>query len=383
MDKRWVARVSRAGTCALLLATACSGGKAGMLEEMAAQSEAATAVFPAADWTKADPTELGFDAAKLEEIAAESVPETECLLVARHGEIVGEWYFNGRTPDQASGVMSVTQAYSATLIGIAEEEGLLDLDDPVSKYIPEWVGTESEAVTIRNILSHDSGRTSTNSIGNTELHQRLVGAPNPGELAIGLEQEHAPGEVWSQNLPAIELLNPILTAATGQDPADYAQEKLFAPIGATNTHMEKNGEGVTWMHAFLETTCRDAARFGHLYLRHGNWDGSQVVSEEFVNDATHPSQDLNAGWGFMWWLNQPGSLVSVDNMLTPDYEEPSNLKLVPDAPDDMYWALGFGGRFIQVHPATDTVVVRLGDGDEAANMRQVTRLITEAFVGDE
>jgi CubicO group peptidase (beta-lactamase class C family) len=382
MDKRWVARVSRAGICAVLLATACSGGKAGMLEEMAAQSEAATAVFPAADWTKADPTELGFDAAKLEEIAAESVPETECLLVARHGEIVGEWYFNGRTPDQASGVMSVTQAYSATLIGIAEEEGLLDLDDPVSKYIPEWVGTESEDVTIRNILSHDSGRTSTNSIGNTELHQSLVGAPNPGELAIGLEQEHAPGEVWSQNLPAIELLNPILTAATGQDPADYAQAKLFTPIGATNTHMEKNGTGVTWMHAFLETTCRDAARFGHLYLRHGNWDGSQVVSEEFINDATHPSQELNAGWGFMWWLNQPGSLVSVDNMLTPDYEEPSNLKLVPDAPDDMYWALGFGGRFIQVHPATDTVVVRLGDGDEAANMQQVTRLITEAFVGD-
>ncbi|HEY8548187.1 MAG TPA: hypothetical protein VIL36_24180, partial [Acidimicrobiales bacterium] len=90
---------------------------------MAAQSEAATAVYPGADWSQADPTELGFDAAKLEEIAAESVPETECLLVARHGEIVGEWYFNGHTPDQASGVMSVTQAYSATLVGIAEQEG--------------------------------------------------------------------------------------------------------------------------------------------------------------------------------------------------------------------------------------------------------------------
>lgn len=382
MDKRWVARVSRAGTCALLLATACSGGNAGLLEDMAAQSEAANAVFPAADWSQADPTELGFDAAKLEEIAAESVPETECLLVARHGEIVGEWYFNGRTPDQASGVMSVTQAYSATLIGIAEEEGHLSLDDPVSKYIPEWVGTESEDVTIRNILSHDSGRESTNSIGNTELHEALIGAPNPAELAIGLEQQHAPGEVWSQNLPAIELLNPILKAATGQDPADYAEEKLFGPIGATNTSMAKNGEGNTWMHAFLETTCRDAARFGYLYLRNGNWDGTQVVSEQFVEEATHPSQELNSGWGYMWWLNQPGSLVSVDNMLTPDYEEPSNLKLVPDAPDDMIWAIGFGGRILQVHPATDTVVVRIGDGDEAGNLRQVTRLITEGFVGE-
>ena len=280
MDKRWVARVSRVGISALLLATACSGGKAGMLEEMAASNEAANAIYPAADWSVANPTELGFDAAKLEEIAAESVPETECLLVARHGEIVGEWYFNGRTPEQTGGAMSVTQAYSATLVGIAEQEGFLDLDDKVSKYIPEWVGTPSEGVTIRNILSHNSGRTSTNSIGNTELHQALISSENPGELAIGLDQEHEPGEVWSQNLPAIELLNPILKAATGQDPADYAQAKLFTPIGATNTSMGKNGNGVTWMHAFLQTTCRDAARFGYLYLRNGNWDGTQVVDRK-------------------------------------------------------------------------------------------------------
>jgi CubicO group peptidase (beta-lactamase class C family) len=380
MDKRWVARVSRAGICAVLLATACSGGKAGMLEEMAAQSEAATAVFPAADWTKADPTELGFDAAKLEEIAAESVPETECLLVARHGEIVGEWYFNGRTPDQASGVMSVTQAYSATLIGIAEEEGLLDLDDPVSKYIPEWVGTESEDVTIRQILEHTTGRESTNSIGNSELHERLVTAPDPGRMAIGLTQDHPPGTVWSQNLPAIELLNPILTAATGQDPADFAQEKLFGPIGATHTTMGKTGAGVTTMHSFLSTTCQDLARFGYLFLRQGNWNGTQVVSKEWVEEATSPSQDFNAGWGFLWWLNQPGSLVSIDNVLTPDYEEPSGLKLVPDAPEDMYWALGFGGQLAQIDPATDTVVVRLGAGDEANNMQNVVSTVTEAII---
>lgn len=380
MDKRWVARVSRVGISALLLATACSGGKTGLLDEMAARSEVANSVFPGADWAKADPTELGFDAAKLEEIAAESPPETVCLMVTRHGEVVGEWYYGDNTADKPTGVMSVTQAYSATLVGLAQEDGYLDIDDKVSKYIPEWVGTPSEDVTIRNILSHNSGRESTNSIGNVELHQQLIGAPDPGALAIGLEQQHAPGEVWSQNLPAIELLNPILTAATGKDPADYAQEKLFAPIGATNSAMTKNGNGKTWMHSFLNTTCQDAARFGYLYLRKGNWNGTQVLSEKWVDEATHPSQDLNAGWGFMFWLNRPGSLVSIDNVLTPDYDEPSNLKLVPDAPDDVYWALGFGGQFVMVDPASDTVVVRLGGGDEAANMQQVTRIITEALV---
>jgi CubicO group peptidase (beta-lactamase class C family) len=349
-----------------------------MWEEVAAKQRAET-VFPGSTWVQGDPKQLGFDPAKLEEIAQQADPETTCLLVTRHGQIVGEWYWNGWTEESQEMVMSVTQAYTATLVGIAQEEGLLDIDDKVSKYIPEWAGTPSDDVTIRDVLSHVTGRESTNSIGNTELHGKLITSPDPGAFASGLAQEHAPGTVWSQNLPAIELLNPILRAATGMDPAQFAQEKLLAPIGANNTRMTQTNAGVTWMHSFLETTCRDAARFGYLYLRKGNWDGNQVVSKDFVTEATHPSQKLNFGWGFMWWLNWPGSLVSIDNVLTPDYNEPSNLQLAPDAPMDMYWALGYGGRFIQVHPSTDTVVVRLGGGDVAANLQQVTRLITEAM----
>ena len=132
---------------------------------------------------------------------------------------------------------------------------------------------------------------------------------------------------------------------------------------------------------FLETTCRDAARFGYMYLRNGNWTAPRSCrrsSSRKPPTLAGPQRRLG-----VHVVAEPARFaVSVDNMLTPDYEEPSNLQLVPDAPDDMYWALGFGGRFIQVHPATDTVVVRLGDGDEAANMQQVTRMITEGFVGD-
>jgi CubicO group peptidase (beta-lactamase class C family) len=305
-----------------------------------------------------------------------------CMMVTRHGQVVGEWYYGDATVESVDVVMSVTQAYVSTLVGIAQDEGLLDIDDKVSQYIPEWVGTDSEAVTIRQILAHTSGRTSTNSIGNAELHDRLIRSENPGQMAIGLEQVHEPGTVWSQNLPAIELLNPILTAATGQDPADYAQEKLLGPIGATHTKFNKTNTGVTWMHSFLETTCEDAARFGYLILRKGNWNGTQIVSEEWVEEATSPSQEFNPGWGFLWWLNQPGSLVSIDNVLTPDYDEPSDLKLVPDAPDSMYWGLGFQGRLIQIDPATDTVVVRLGTGDEAQNMQEVVRLVTETMTDE-
>jgi CubicO group peptidase (beta-lactamase class C family) len=379
MDRAWKKRASAAGLSAILLASACSGGVSDKMGDLAAAKRTEDATFPGATWTKGDPAELGFDAAKLEQVASEADPETACIIVLRHGEVAGEWYYGDWTADKPDVVWSVTQAYVSTLVGIAQDEGYLDIDDKASKYIPEWVGTPSEDVTIRQILEHTSGRESTNSVGNAELHERLITSPDPGRMAIGLRQDHPPGTVWSQNLPAIELLNPILTAATGQDPADFAKEKLFDPIGATHTKLNKTTQGVTWMNGFAESTCQDSARFGYLMLRQGNWDGQQIVSKEWVEEATHPSQDFNAGWGFFWWLNRPGSLISIDNVLTPDYDEPSDLQLVPEAPEDMYWALGLGGRFIQVDPASDTVVVRLGGGDEATNMQETVHLITETM----
>lgn len=385
MNRRWVARVLSAGMSAMLLASACSsGGGSDMLDGVASQQNPESAVFPISNWARANPAELGFDSARLDQIASDAGPETNCIVVTRHGEVAGEWFFNGTSAETPIGAFSATQAFSATLVGIAQDKGLLDIDDRVSDYIPEWQGTPSEDVTIRDILSHTSGRESTNSIGNLDLYNQLISAPNPGLFAESLPQEHAPGGVWSQNLPAIELLNPILTAATGQDPAQFAQENLFEPIGATHTRYTQNNNGVTWMHAFMQTTCEDAARLGYLFLRHGNWNGTQVVSEEWVDEATSPSQELNAGFGFMWWLNHPGSLVSIDNVRTPDYDEPSDEQLVPDAPEEMFWALGLGGQLIQVDPATDTVVVRLGspEGDEATNMQLVTRMVTEGLTTD-
>jgi CubicO group peptidase (beta-lactamase class C family) len=375
----------------LTAASACSSGGDGDNDgifsgdqdlESAEQSESSeSSVYPVPDWAVAEPAELGFDPAILEQLAAEVDPETSCLVVTRHGKIVGEWYWNDWTAESTEPVLSVTQAYTSTLVGIAQDEGLLDLDDKVSEYVPEWVGTPSEDVTIRNLLSHDSGRMSTEGVVNSELQSDLLAAEDPAAFAVGLEQVAEPGTTWSQNLPAIEVLKPVLMAATGQDPATYAQEKLFGPIGAQNTSMAKNSAGNTIMRSFLETSCRDAARFGYLFLRNGNWDGTQVVSEEWVQQATQPSQDLNAGFGFMWWLNGPGSLISIDEIATPSYSPDPERMLVPEAPDDMYWAIGLQGRVIQVHPATDTVVVRLGPGQsEATNVQLAVRTVTEALV---
>jgi hypothetical protein len=91
----------------------------------------------------------------------------------------------------------------------------------------------------------------------------------------------------------------------------------------------------------VTTTAREFAKFGYLYLRGGRWEDQQVVPEEWVRESTQPSQGLFTRYGYYWWL--------------PDF---------PDAPPDMFAAMGFQTKRIYVIPSLDIVAVRLGVGDE-------------------
>ena len=123
----------------------------------------------------------------------------------------------GATTEQ--NVFSITKSITSTLVGIAQERGELNITEKASEYITEWVGTPSEDVTVRNLISNNSGRywdLWTDYVRNYAL------ADDKTAHAIGLGQEHDPGTVWRYNNSAIQTLEPVLNDATGMDVADYA-----------------------------------------------------------------------------------------------------------------------------------------------------------------
>ena len=376
---------------AAVVAAACSSGSSGSSADSPSEAEAGAdpaateaesrpAVYPATEWRRGDPAEAGFDPAKLEEIATEAQQNgSNCLVVTRHGELVAEWYWNGTNATSAQEVFSATKSVSSTLVGIAEADGDLDVDDPASDYISEWAATPSAEVTIENILSNDSGR-------HWDLatdYQGLVADPDRTGFAVALGQDAAPGTTWAYNNSAIRTLDDVLSRATGAEPADYAADKLLDPIGMEHSEMTRDGAGNTNMFFGLQSTCEDMARFGYLFLRGGDWDGTQVVPQDWVEAATgQPSQGLNAAYGYLWWLNHQGPLgnplqatTGQEAGSTPDGQ------MVAGAPEDIYWALGLGGQVVQVDPGSDTVVVRLGTGDLGANYgsANTARVVTEAL----
>jgi CubicO group peptidase (beta-lactamase class C family) len=322
----------------------------------------------------AAPTELGFDAQVLDQLAEEAAGfGSTCFLVARQGKVVLARYWNGGGAEAPQEVYSVTKSVTSTLVGLAQADGDLSIDSPAATYIDDWRGTPSESVTVRDLLSGDSGRYWSMDSD----YQELLAAPDRTAYAVGLDQQEDPETVWVYNNAAVQTLDAVLRSATGTDPGTFAEERLFAPLGMDHTRMTEDESGHSTNVFFgLQSTCPDLARFGALFAQDGTWDGQQVVPRAWVREAVGgPSQNLNAAYGLLWWLNRKGPIQPPGGV--------ADDQLVPGASEELFAAQGLGGQVVLVDPRTDTVVVRLGGPEDAGpdgyQISDAARVVTEAL----
>lgn len=341
---------------------------------------------PGTSWDRVAPATVGLDGAALRRSADTAEKgKSKCLVVVRDGAIAGEWNFDGTTPTTTQNVFSVTKSITSVLVGIALGDGDLSIDDKAAKWIPEWRGTAADQVTVRDLLSMDSGREW--SIGTD--YSELIKADDQTAFAVGLSQEHAPGEQWAYNNSAVQTLEAVLSSATHMSVAEFAKERLFEPLGMTHTHMSVDRAGNAVLYQGTESTCEDLARFGLLLLNGGRWGSEQIVPADYVAQATgRSSTKLNVGYGFLFWLNHEGPignpLVATDLAALSDPATKVG-QLAPGAPQDLFWAIGLGNQIVQVDRGSGTVVVRLGEGGVRPKPPtfgpvEASKVVTEAVV---
>ena len=156
----------------------------------------------------------------------------------------------------------------------------------------------------------------------------------------------------------------MLREATGERPYEMARDRLFVPLGMKSTRMANDASTKsTGIAEGLLSTCMDLARFGLMIEQYGVWQGEQIVSADWIKEATgKSSQKLNSAYGLLWWVNRPGTIRS---WLDPGTSKPpvvqDRKQLVPGAPKDLFSAMGFGGQFAMIDPGSRTIVVRMGD----------------------
>ena len=226
----------------------------------------------------------------------------DSLLIMHNGKLVFEEYYNGYDAETPHYMASVTKSVVSALTGIAIGDGLIGgVDDKVVKYFPEardmpgW--EESKAgMTVEHLLMMTSGiRSETDEIWDGYFAEDQKDA---ALYAFLIPQETAPGEAFYYDNIAPTILLGIIERASGRKLLDYAQEKLFGPIGMTSVKWETTADGLPAGGFGIDMTPRDMMRFGCLYLNNGEWDGRQVIPANYVADTQPSGKD---DYGYMFW----------------------------------------------------------------------------------
>lgn len=333
-------------------------------------------------WTVRPPSALGLRGTAIRRGAAEARRlDSTCFAVLRHGKLARDWNWQlGR--DEPREVFSITKSVTATLVGIAVRDGDLRLDDRVSRYVPQWRGTASASVTVRNLLANDSGRFWSLETDYTGL----LTARSRTRYAVALPQQYPPGSAWAYNNAAIQVLEAVLERATRKPVATFARTRLFEPLGMTRSSFITDRADDAAVFYGMRTTCLDLARLGRLYLGEGEVDGRRLLGRSYVRRAVGRSSTVhNAAYGHLWWLNRYGPLRGATDPVDDRGQplRPQTGQLAGFAPEELYAALGFGGQVLLVDPTTRTMVVRLGlpaqPGEEAYGFTNAARVLTRAL----
>ncbi len=312
----------------------------------------APAAAGADGWQTATPAAAGMDPTTLDQArtyAFAANQHTQGVVVVRGGKLVQEWYAPGEGPDSWAASWSVGKSFASAMIGIAISQGKIpSVDEPLSTYFPEWAGTAKGAITIKDVLHMASGLQwnedyNPADLKNSDIIQMGLAAD---ELAYAKSRPlaHTPGTHWYYSSGDAMLLSGIIQKATGMSADQYAQQVLFGPLGMKQVEQWQDGAGHALTYCCTDTTSRNFARFGLLYLNHGNWNGTQVVPSSWVDDSFNVFGPSNGEYGYMWWFDSLENLFPSSGLKGPVEE-----------------ALGFDGQFIYIIPSLDLVVVRNGD----------------------
>lgn len=270
---------------------------------------------------------------------------SKSFMILVNGHIVMENYFNGHSASSNWYWASAGKTLTATLTGIAEQEGYININNKVSDYIgTSWTAEPLEKenlISCKNLLTMTSG---IEDIANGD-------DVSPSKLTYKADA----GTRWAYHNVYVKLQD-VIEQATGQSWSNYFNAKLRDKIGMNGVWLPLDNNIVYF------STTRSMARFGLLMLNKGKWENTSILNESFFNAATNTSQNINLGYGYLWWLNGKNSYH------LPQSQLQFSGNIIPNGPNDMFMALGKNDQKIYVIPSKKMVVIRMGDAADNVNL---------------
>ncbi len=267
--------------------------------------------------------------------------KTKAFIVLKNGKIAIEWY--GNDADESTNLTwySAGKTLSAFMMGIAQQEGFLDIDNSSQGYFGNgWSsltnGQESN-ITIKQHMTMTTGLDHT--VVDLNYHDSDC-----------LHYLNSPDSFWYYHNASYTLTQSIIEGATTTSFNTYFNDQLKYRIGMQGTWLNLGYNKVYFSNA------RSMARFGLLNLNKGIWGDTAILNDlNYISKMTDTSQNLNKAYGYLWWLNGKESFRVPGSTL----EFPG--KLIPNAPNDLFAGLGKNDQKLYIVPSKGLVIVRLGN----------------------
>lgn len=236
--------------------------------------------------------------------ANERIDTMHSFMMLRNGKVIAEAWWSPESPEKPHVMWSLSKSFTSTAVGLAIQDGLLSIDDPVVKYFPDSLpndpSPELQTMRVRDLLTMSTGHDNEPKVRDkTDWIGEFLAHPVP----------KTPGAKFVYNTPATFMQSAIVQKVTGKTTLEYLKPRLFEPLGIEGPRWDTNPQGITLGGYGLFLKTEEVAKFGQLYLQKGKWNGEQLVPEEWitaatskqVSNGTNPDSDWNQGYGFQFW----------------------------------------------------------------------------------
>jgi CubicO group peptidase (beta-lactamase class C family) len=328
-------------------------------ETQISQSIVNNMYFPSTDsdqWETINPEELNWDSIGIGNLYDFlELNNTRAFIVLKDGKIVLENYWGNNIQntgpfDKNSNWYwaSAGKTLTAFLVGIAQDNGLLSVEDKSATYLGNgWTNltaNQESLIKIKHQLTMTTGL-------DYEVDDLNCTTPNC------LNYKDTPGTSWFYHNATYTLLKDVIENSSGITYNDFTNQKVKMKIGMGGSWIQSNYNNIYW------STSRDMARFGLLILNEGVWDEQVILNDaNYFSKMINTSQQINESYGYLWWLN------GKDSLIPPGITIPIQTSLASNAPDDLIAGMGKNGQYLDVIPSQNLVIVRMGEAPNADNL---------------
>lgn len=286
-------------------------------------------------------------ATKTRPVAPDSIT-LHSIMILKHGEVVYEKWFNGHSAETPHPMFSVSKTFTAIAVGLAINEGKLNLTDPVVKFFPDQLPDEPsdylKAMTVRDLLTMTCGH-------DEEPNSSRADSVDWVESFLAWPVKHQPGEYYLYNSIGTYMLSAIVQKVTGEKLIDYLDTRLFQPLNINRPTWDKSPQGINCGGWGLNIKTEDMAKLGQLFLQKGKWNGKQVVPAEWLKEMSS-YQVPSAPSGTRFEDLEKAGLNKDNNEWVQGYGYQMWI-----CRHNAFRADGYAGQYIMVFPDRDAVLV--------------------------